>query len=319
MSYQKAGSGKISIGKETFFGLGEYDVSRLSRPASITGKLDAVDIVSQEGADGMIMPVGHKGYNGTVTGPFYDLSTLAPWLVSNPTMPHSREPAASGLRKLHPIRWTDVVSGGPQPHPNYDLQNTVNFLRVLQNRYPIPIVEAAMMPLNRTEERVTVLHPPELSSPYHVRYLFRVTMSGETRRNPRPDWIIDYWTYHRWWYGDTVSPSGSEATPPQLEIPPVDPRNHFRNRARFRFAMAMILDKSRLSPIQQQFHSLVCDYWEAHPLDLKNDDNNTAREYIHNIKPYLATFYTPDFREWHLGIAAEYRRMGSFIPSPFGD
>ena len=299
---------KIKLVREGKFGFGSYDSSRQSRPANITEKLGSADLISLEGAVGMVMPVGHKGINGRATGPFYDLSTLAPWLSSKATMPHSREPAGQGLRKLYPIRWTNVGMNGVHPHPNYDLQNTVEFLHILQDQYPLLDVEVS--PVIENEVRVGALNPPELNIFLDEHYDFRRCMSEFTLirfDEQRVDWLIPYWKNHIW-YADVRGPA-----PPHLRIPPVvNLQYYYDSRAHFRFRMAKKLNVINLSPQQCVFHEYIRKYWIAHPFDFRNDDVITATAYFRNITSCIGDF--PEaFRNWHHATFVEYYTTGRHL------
>ena len=335
---------------------GRYDRSRQSLPASITGKRGSRDPISFEGPEGMEMPVGHKGINGRATAPYYDLHTLAPWVDSNHSrhsMPHSREHASTGLRKLHAIEWRNEGRDGIYPHPDYNPQNTLDCLRILQNQYPLPVEgqggAAALIPPPAIPN--ALLQPPRLGNlgmrdtsvrdshfqPYgadNLRvtsmrrellflgdnyYNFRRRMSGLTREVAalRPDWLTDYWTYHRWSSDQRAPPH------PQLIIPQVNYgnlQNHYRNRAHFRLRMA---EKMYFrTPLQRAFRGLLCEYWIVHPFDFSNDDNDTARVYFTNINRCIDNVwchFPEDFLIRHRQNLDLYNSMGRVLPPLFPD
>ena len=326
---------------------GPCDLSRLTRPASLRRFQRSVDPISLEGPDGMLMPVGRRGKNGSIIGPILDLSTLPAWLdlrPANPLMPHNRQPVDVALREFYPIRWTDIGRGRRHPHPDYDPQNTVNFLHDLQNRYPLrdvggvaaphPLPEeeyvepALTPPMNPpplfhhgpiprpdpNEMRVAALHREllYLGESYHV---FRRWMSFFTYQTRMPDWLLDYWTYHRWYIEMRSPPPLS----PRFHIAAVaDLQNHYRNRAIFRLRMAENLNIDSLTQEQREFHEFICEYWIEHPFDFRNDDNDTASAYFRNIEGCIRHYNFPDtFLARHRQNVEEYDRRGRVLPSPF--
>lgn len=273
---------------------GHYDLSRLSRSASLSKFEGVMDPVSHEYATNIEMPIAEKGANNSLQSRVYNLPDLDEWLRRNQTMPHNREDAGTALRKWVAVRWKEG-RGNIHPPQGYDWVKTARALQELRNLYPPR--QALGHDTNggqNEEEEEESDEDEERPNPDEINYddkyrQFRMQML-EVVRDPRnaPRWYTRYF----WFYPECQKDRVLHIEfPADVVIPP--PPVQDDNISAFRQEMARKLVE-RIWPYNN-LHALVRAYWMVHPIILDRDDELTIRRYFENMPINIRIFRFPAF------------------------
>ena len=262
---------------------GWTDASGLSRLALMRRYAAESDPITLDGVQEMIMPLAYRGPNGSIRPPFYDALALAQWFEHHATMPETREPAATALRRLVAVNW---AHGPAPPHPQYNWKNSCIFLRGLRERYPV------RPPLPIAEPRA---HPaaPDMLVTQRQKYInFRTDMvawAQNFQRPGMPEWIISYWVFHP--YDPRTDHLWGIPDPFPGEVRPnlenADVMRHFRLNTALRLDDDLV--EHELLP------GLIRDYWMVHHISLEQDDDRTIEQYFEKMQVSFDRHAYPQF------------------------